>query len=142
MTLDAVFRPPIRIAFVTLTAVGAVLACVSAVVGALRLGGLSSLALMGPAVALAILAIAISKGARWARVVSLVATATQPFAILALAWELSQGMTPPKANELVRLGLHPYLGLWVNMAYSSAAFAIFIWAIVPFRRFDVGGAED
>ena len=131
MTVDAIFRPQIRIAVVTLTAGGVILAGGTAVDAAFRLGALSAMALMGLAVALTILSIAIWKGARLARMASLVATGGQLVAILGLVWELSHGIDPGKANELLQLGVDPYLGLWANVAYSSAAVAIFLWAIVP-----------
>ena len=131
MTLDAIFRPRIRTAVVILTTAGAILAGGTAVDAALRLGALPALAFIGPAVGLTILSAATWRGVRWARMLSLVALGGQLAGIVGTAWELTHGVDPGKASELLRLGVDPYVGLWVNMAYSSAAFVIFLLAVLP-----------
>jgi hypothetical protein len=118
---------------VALWITGAAIAGLTAPFAVVRDGAGSGAVFGVVAVALAGLALATARVARWALVVSIVGLAGQLFGALGSAWELVHGVSATKATELRTLGIDPTVGVAINLAYSALAFGVFVWALARAR---------
>jgi hypothetical protein len=117
----------LRIATAALALAGVLLAAGTAGPAFTRLGTAQGLGFLAVAVAGIGLAVAVLRGARWALVTATVAQGGQLAAVVGTIWELTGGIATSKAGMLRRLGISPVAGLLVNLAYSTAAVALFCW---------------
>jgi hypothetical protein len=132
--LFLVFHRRLRLCAAILFLAGAGLAAMSAVLAFGRLGAGQSLAFAVVAVALAVLAVFVSRGARWALWLSVVGTGGQVAAVIGTVWELAAGVDAGKARNLRRLGFDPTLGMVINLVYSAVASVLFGWLVVRWRQ--------
>ena len=87
------------------------------------------------AAALAALAGATSRGHRAAEIVTLIALGGQMIGAAGAGWELTQGDdNSAKARHLRQLGVNYRLALALNLAFSLAASAVFVWAVTGRRH--------
>jgi len=87
------------------------------------------------ATALGAMAVATGRGNRRAEVVTLVLLGSQLFGAAGAAWELAYGADDTaKARHLHDLGINYRLALAGNLAFSTLASAVFVWAMVRLVR--------
>jgi hypothetical protein len=87
------------------------------------------------AVALALLAVATYRGNQRAALISLFLLGSQLIGAVGAAWELAYGSDDTaKARHLHELGVNYRLALAANLAFSSVASIVFIWAMVQASR--------
>jgi hypothetical protein len=87
------------------------------------------------AVALGTLAVVTRRGNRRAEVVTLVLLGSQLIGAAGAAWELAYGADDTaKARHLHDLGINYRLALVGNLAFSTLASAVFVWAMVRLVR--------
>jgi len=79
---------------------------------------------------LAVLAVLVLRGARWALWLGAVGSGGQVAAVIGTVWELAEGIDAGKARNLRRLGFDPTLGVLINLTYSAAASVLFGWLVV------------
>lgn len=132
--LARLLPPPLRHAAAALWLAGAVIAGITAALAATHEKASAPVMFGAVAAALAVLAIATARGARWALVVTIVLLATQVFGVVGSAWELMRGADGGKAEELRSLGIDPTFGIALNFVYSFVAFTLFVWALAQARR--------
>ncbi len=87
------------------------------------------------AVALGTLAVVTLRGNRRAEVVTLVLLGSQLIGAAGAAWELAYGADDTaKARHLHDLGINYRLALAGNLAFSTLAAAVFVWAMARWVR--------
>ena len=87
------------------------------------------------AAALGTLAVATGRGNRRAEAVTLVLLGSQFIGAVGAAWELAYGADDTaKARHLHDLGINYRLALAGNLAFSTLAAVVFVWAMVPVVR--------
>lgn len=129
MCLSGVWHRPLCAVSAGLWFLGAALAGFSAPFAAWRVSVAASLGFAAVAVGLVLLAWGTLRRARWAILVSLVGSGGQILGVAGSAWELIRPTDTVKSRELQSLGVDPALAFTVNLAYSTAATLIFLWAL-------------
>jgi hypothetical protein len=129
------FSKGVRRAATALWGIGAGLAATSGVLAVahseLGYGVLYALV----AAALATLAAATQRGNRAAHFITLLLLGSQVIGALGAAWEFAHGADDTaKARHLHDLGVNYRLALAGNLAFSTLASAVFVWAVVRVIR--------
>ncbi|GAA5172649.1 hypothetical protein GCM10023321_72820 [Pseudonocardia eucalypti] len=88
----------------------------------------SALVFIAVAVCLVVLAVGTLRRARWALLIGLVGCAGQLVAVVGTVFELAHPLDTAKTRELLALGIDPTLAVSINLIYSAAASALFVWA--------------
>ncbi len=132
--LAEVFHRPLRIGVSALWLVGAGLAGVTAPVAASRISVASALVFAAVAIVGVVFAVNTLRRRRWALAVGLVGCGGQVLAVVGTVWELAHPIETAKSDDLRALGVDPTLAVSINLVYSAAASALFVWmAIRAFR---------
>lgn len=76
-----------------------------------------------------VLATAVLRANRLALAISTVLLGAQIMCMIGSARQLVQGVQGSKAQELHDLGFDPELGVALNLVYSAAASAVFVWIV-------------
>jgi len=134
MGLTGAFHRPLRVAAASLWLLGAVLAGLTAPFAAWRVSLASSLGFAMVAVCLTLIAVGTIRRARWALIISLIGSGGQLLGVIGSAWELINPTDSAKSRELRTLGVDPTLAFTINLMYSAAASAIFLWAVARMIR--------
>jgi hypothetical protein len=92
-----------------------------------RTGVVAALPFVAVAIGLSLLAVAVLRANRVALIISTVLLGAQVLGVIGSAWELVHGVQGSKADELLRLGIDPELGVTLNLVYSAVASAVFAW---------------
>jgi hypothetical protein len=132
--LRAVFNRPLALSFATLWFVGFLISETAAIVAFRRVGSAASLPFVIPAILLFVLSLWTTWRHPWALAVGTVLSGLQIAGAIGCAIELHGGIAAMKASELLALGVDPRIGVEVNLAYSLAGSALFLWAVVRFVR--------
>ena len=99
-----------------------------------RLDALGALPYLAAAAGLAVGAVYTARRATWALLITLIAFGGQFAGVVGSAIQLAVGVDRWKAGELRALGVDPALGVAANLAYSAAAFVVFLLLLLLRRR--------
>lgn len=133
-SLVALFDAWTRAVVAGLWFLGAAFAVAAATLAAIRLGAGPAVVFLVPAVALAVLAVALLRAKVWAMAVSAVLLALQIVGVLGTTSQLMFGIDPGKAAELQALGCDPTLGVAMNLAFSLVATCVWAIALLRYAR--------
>lgn len=110
------------------------MAGVTAPVAASRISVASGVVCVTVAIAGIVLAVSTLRRKRWALAVGLVGCGGQIFGVVGTVWELAHPIETAKSDELRALGVDPTLAVAINLVYSAAASALFVWMAVCLVR--------
>jgi purine-cytosine permease-like protein len=84
-------------------------------------------------VGLLLMAVYTARGHRAVTLVGLAICALQPFAAIAAAWELVNGISASQVHKLEDLGIDPTFGVALNVVFSTVASVLAVWAYRAWR---------
>ncbi len=126
--------PQLRLAMAVLWLAGAAIAGFSCLRAAGRVGWVSAATFAVVAIALIVLAVGTLRAAGWALGASVVLSAAQLIGAVGAAVELLHDGETAKTRQLRALGVDPTVGIAANLAYSTTAAGLFVWALARARR--------
>ncbi len=134
MSGDGVLHRGLRGWVAGLWLVGVGLTVSAAVTSFLQVGVGSGVIFTVVGIGLALLAVGVLRGWRWASWLSVVLLGFQVLGVIGSAWQLIDGVSGAKAEQVRDLGYSPVFGVTVNLVYSAVASALFLWIVVRWLR--------
>jgi hypothetical protein len=131
MLLKAIDRPLSR-ALAAYWLVGFIISEVAGILAFRRIGSTGSIPFVIPAIVLFVLGFATFWRNSWALAIGAILSAAQIVGTAGCIVELHAGISAMKSAELHALGVDPTAGVVLNLIYSIAGSALFLWIFARF----------